>query len=380
MHRGVTLAGLLVASIVVSTGARADIAVSANDAHSTLVDGVAGFIKDAPADNVAVIDLGQSPPRIVATVDAPASVVGPAQGVYVANDESFAIVAAANRVEGSALKPDNRVSVIDLSVSPPKIVQQVTAGAAANAVAVNPAGTLALVSNRVDGTVSVFSLKDKRLAPLTTIDLGDPKCLPAGVVFAPDGKTAFVAREGAISVLVIDGETVKYDPKQAILALRPYPIDISPDGKLLAVANSWGANADVGTVSLIDLTSKPYRVVDAVRTPSVSEGIRFSPDGKHLAISSLNGSTSPPASPRYKDHALLTVFAIAGQTLSKTAEAPLGKWSQGVAFSQNGGTIIVQNMTEKNLSVFGFADGKLTPQPPLAIPAGAPATIGTARR
>ncbi|MDP0983762.1 YncE family protein, partial [Klebsiella variicola] len=85
--------------------------------------------------------------------------------------------------------------------------------ASANAVAVNPAGTLALVSNRVDGTVSVFSLKDKRLAPLAMIDLGDPKCLPAGVVFAPDGKTAFVAREGAISVLEIDGETVKYDPK-----------------------------------------------------------------------------------------------------------------------------------------------------------------------
>lgn len=380
MRRGVKLAGFLFASVVVSAGARADIAVSANDAHSTLIDGVAGFVKEGPADNIAIIDLGQSPPRIVGTVDAPASVVGPAQGVYVAKDESFAIVAAANRVEGGALKPDNRVSVIDLSVSPPKVVQQVSAGASANAVAVNPAGTLALVSNRVDGTVSVFSLKDKRLAPLATIDLGDPKCLPAGVVFAPDGKTAFVAREGAISVLEIDGETVKYDPKQAILALRPYPIDISPDGKLLAVANSWGANADVGTVSLVDLTSKPYRVVEVARTPSVSEGLRFSPDGKYLAASSLNGSTSPPASPRYKDHALLTIFAVVGQALSKTAEAPLGKWSQGVAFSQNGSTIIVQNMVEKNVSVFGFADGKLTPQPSLAMPVGAPATIGTARR
>jgi DNA-binding beta-propeller fold protein YncE len=380
MHRDMKLAGILLASMIVSPGARADIAVSANDAHSTLIDGVAGFVKDGPAGNVSVIDLSQSPPRVVASVDAPTSVVGPAQGVFVARDESFAIVAAANRVESGALKPDNRVSLIDLSVSPPKVVQQVTAGAAANAVAVNPAGTLVLVSNRNDGTVSVFSLKDKRLAPVGTIDLGDPKCLPAGVVFAPDGKTAFVARDGAISVLEIDGETVKLDPKQAILALRPYPIDISPDGKLLAVANAWGANADVGTVSLVDLSSKPYRVVEVARTPSVSEGLRFSPDGKHLAASSLNGSTSPPTSPRYKDHALLTIFAVSGQTLNKTAEAPLGKWSQGVAFSQNGGTIIVQNMMEKNFSVFGFADGKLTPQPPLAVPVGAPAVIGTPRR
>lgn len=379
-HRGLKLFGLLLAPMLVCASAHADIAVSANDAHSTLTDGVSGFVKDGPADNVSVIDLSQSPPRIIASVDAPASVIGPAQGVFVARDESFTIVASANRVEAGAVKPDNRVSVIDLSVSPPKLVQQVTAGAAANAVAVNPAGTLVLVTNRNDGTVSVFSLKDKRLAPVATVDLGDPKCLPAGAVFAPDGKTAFVARDGAISVLEIDGESVKYDPKQAILALRPYPIDISPDGKLLAVANAWGPNADVGTVSLVDLTSKPYRVVEVARTPSVSEGLKFSPDGKYIAASSLNGSTSQPTSPRYKDHALLTVFAVSGQTLSKTAEAPLGKWSQGIAFSQNGGTIVVQNMVEKNFSVFGFADGKLTPQPPLGVPVGAPATIGTPRR
>jgi DNA-binding beta-propeller fold protein YncE len=380
MRSGFKLSAIAFVSIVMCANARADIAVSANDAHSTNVNGVAGFLKDGPADNVSIIDLGQTPPKIIASVDAPASVIGPAQGVFVAKDESFAIVASANRVVDGAVQVDNRVTVIDLSVSPPKVVNQVKAGAAANAVAVNPAGNLALVTNRGDGTVSVFSLKDKQLTPVATVDLGDAKSLPAGVVFAPDGKTAFVAREGAISVLEIDGESVKVDPKQSILALRPYPIDISPDGKLLVVANSWGVNADVGSVSLVDLSSKPYRVVDVARTPSVSEGIRFSPDGKYVAASSLNGSTSPPTSPRYKDHALLTIFAISGQTLTRTAEAPLGKWSQGVAFSQNGGTIIVQNMVEKNFSVFAFADGKLTPQPPLAVPVGAPATIGTARR
>jgi DNA-binding beta-propeller fold protein YncE len=121
-------------------------------------------------------------------------------------------------------------------------------------------------------------------------------------------------------------------------------------------------------------------VVDVARTPSLSEGVKFSPDGKYIAASSLNGSNAPANSPRYRDHALLTIFAVSGTTLTKAAEAQLGKWSQGIAFSQNGGTIIVQNMVEKNFSVFGFADGKLTPQPPLAVPVGAPAMIGTARR
>jgi DNA-binding beta-propeller fold protein YncE len=379
MRNGAKLSALAIASVLLCPAARADIAVSANDAHSSLINGVGGAIKDAPPDNVAVIDLSASPPKILGTVDAPASVAGPAQGVFVAKDESFAIVPAGNRGEDGKIVPDNKVTVIDLTSSPPKVVQQVAAGMGANAVAVSPAGNLVLVTNRLDGNVTAFTLKDKRLAPLATIDLGDAKSLAAGIVFTPDGKTAFVAREGGISVLEIDGESVKLDPKQVILALRPYPIDISPDGKLLAVANSWGANADVGSISLVDLSSKPYRVVEVARTPSVSEGIKFSPDGKYLAATSLNGSTSPTNSPRYKDHALLSIFAVDGVTLTKTAEAPLGKWSQGVAFSKKGDTIIAQNMTEKNFSVFGFAGGKLTPQPPLAVPVGAPAMIGTAR-
>lgn len=371
--------GFVIAVVMFNQAAHADIAVSANDAHSTIVNGVAGMIKDAPSDNVSVIDLSQSPPRITGSVDAPASVVGPAQGVFVAKDESFAIVASANRIENGAIVVDDRVSVIDLSASPPQLLQTVKAGAAPNSVAVNAAGTLALVANRNDGTVSVFSLKDKRLTPVSTVDLGNAKSTPAGIVFAPDGKTAFVARDGFITVLDIDGDKVQVDAKSIIIAVRPYPIDISHDGKLLAVAGSWGANSDVGMVTLVDLSAKPYRTVDAVRMPSVSEGIRFSPDGKHLAASSLNGSTAAPTSPLYKDHALLTVFSVGDRMLTRVAEAPVGKWSQGVAFSRNGKTILVQNMMEKNISVFGFADGKLTAQPPLAIPAGAPATIGTAR-
>jgi len=380
MRSGLSLSAIVIASLFTCSTAHADIIVSANDAHSSLINGVGGAVKDPPPDNVTVIDVAPSPPKIVGTVDVPTSVLGPGQGVFVAKDESFAIVPAGNRAEDGKIVPDSKVSVIDLSTSPPKVVQQVTAGMGANSVAVSPAGNLVLVTNRNDGNVSAFTVKGGRLAPLATIDLGDAKSLAGGVVFAPDGKTAFVAREGAISVLEIDGESIKLDRKQVILALRPYPIDISPDGKLLAVGNSWGANGDVGSISLVDLSSKPYRVVEVARMPSVSEGLKFSPDGKYLAATSLNGSTAPTNSPRYREHALLAVFAVDGQTLTKIAEAPIGKWSQGVAFSQKGDTILAQNMSEKNISVFSFSGGKLTPQPALAIPVGAPAMIGSPQR
>src|SRR5262249_43011029 len=150
--------------------ARADIAISANDAHSSLVEGVGGAVKEPLPDNVSVIDLSQSPPKIIANVEAGTSVLGPGQGVYVARDESFAIVPAGNRVEDGIIVSDYRVSVIDL-VGAPRVIQQVNAGAGANAVAVNPAENLVLVTNRTDGNVSVFALKDKHLTALETIDL-----------------------------------------------------------------------------------------------------------------------------------------------------------------------------------------------------------------
>src|SRR5947207_14927512 len=108
MHN--TLKLLTVLGLLACAPAHADIAISANDAHSSLIEGVGGAVKDPPPDNVAVIDLAQSPPKITATVEVGTSVLGPGQGVYVAKDESFAIVVAGNRAENGAIVPDNRVS------------------------------------------------------------------------------------------------------------------------------------------------------------------------------------------------------------------------------------------------------------------------------
>jgi DNA-binding beta-propeller fold protein YncE len=370
---------LALLALLALTPARADVAISANDAHSAQVEGVAGAVKDPPPDNLSVIDLSASPPRITATVEVGTSVVGPGQGIYVAKDESFAIVPAASKLENGVVVPDNRVSVIELNGAP-RVFQQVTAGAGANAVAVNPAENLALVTNRNDGNVTVFALKDKHLTRLETIDLGNPKSLAAGVVFSTDGKTAFVARDGGISVFTVRADGLKEEPGLAILALRPYAIDLSPDGHWLAIGNAWGGPGNIGAITLVDVSARPFKVVSVAEVHGVSEGLRFSPDGKHLAASSLNGSTAASTSPDYRDHGLLTIFALDGRTLRKADEAPIGHWSQGIAFSRDGHTLLVQNMAEKNISVFTLTDGRLSAQPPLAIPSGGPAMFGTARR
>ncbi len=200
------------------------------------------------------------------------------------------------------------------------------------------------------------------------------------VAFSTDGKTAFIAAEGGIDVFNVRADGFAYDASAHIPALHPYTMDISPNGQLLAIANSWSGSGDVGAVTLVDISARPYKVVSRGRTAGVSEGLGFSPDGKYLAASSLNGSTEPLSSPDYHDHAVLTMFAVEGKTLRRVDDAFVGRWSQGIAFSRDGRTVLVQNMMEKTISVFSFADGKLIVQEPLAIPGAGPAMIGTARR
>jgi hypothetical protein len=59
-----------------SISAAAQILVSANDNKAVLVNGV-NVVPDNPAvDTVSIIDLGVSPPKLIGEVKAPASVVG----------------------------------------------------------------------------------------------------------------------------------------------------------------------------------------------------------------------------------------------------------------------------------------------------------------
>jgi hypothetical protein len=103
-------------------------------------------------------------------------------------------------------------------------------------------------------------------------------------------------------------------------------------------------NGDVDTVSLIDLTAKPPRTVETISVPSGPEPMKFSPDGNWLAVGAQMSTTKPASDPFHHDHGLLTVFAVQGDHLQKVATAPIGPWAEGIAFSRDGHTILVQSM------------------------------------
>ena len=361
--------------------AHAEIAVSSNDGH-TVMDAQAAQVaaKDLKPDTVDIIDMATTPPKVVATVTAPGSVVGPPTAVAVAPDESYAIVTGATKADPTApggIAPDDIVSVIDLQAKPPAVVQTLKAGPGATTVRISPDGTLALVVNRTEGTLSIFTIKDRRLTDAGKLPI-DPKALPSGLVFLPDGRTALLSRYGdhQVSVLRIDGTKVTIDKRPITTGVAPYTMDITPDGRMAAVSNMGRGDGDIDGVSLIDLTQEPFRTVQTLDVGRSPEGLRFSPDGAFLAVGAQNGTTKAPGTPLYNASGRLILLALKDNRLRPVAEAPIGGWSQGIAFSRNGRTLLVQNMVQRTIDVFGWDGTALTVQGHLDIGSG-PAAIMT---
>ena len=359
----------------------ADIALSSNDAHTVLVNGAQVAPPEASADTLSVIDLLQSPPKITDTVEIPGSVVGPPTAVAVSKDETFAIVTAATRADpGGAMgiSPDNQLTVVDLTAKPPMAVQRLRAGAGAGSVRISPDGTLALVANRVAGTVSVFTITDRRLTPAGTVQVGIGS-MPSGIAFSGDGKSALVTRYGdnQVMVLNIDGPNVTVDPRPITTGVAPYTIDTSPDGTLAAVSNMGRGDGDADTVSLIDLSTRPFRTIHTQTVGRSPEGLRWAPDGRFLAVATLEGTTRPAGDPFLGEHGRLSIYELADRRLRPVAEASIGRWSQGIAFSRDSRTLLVQNMVERSIQVFRWDGAKLWPGVTLDMGAG-PAAIGTA--
>src|SRR5262245_24976026 len=75
MWRTAVMAGVL--SMVAAAGAAAQLAVSANDAKVKLIDGKVVVEKEPSADTVSIIDLRANPPKLLAEIEVPNSVVGP---------------------------------------------------------------------------------------------------------------------------------------------------------------------------------------------------------------------------------------------------------------------------------------------------------------
>jgi len=378
--------GLALALLVPAAGLRAELVVVANDNKLVLVNGIQTVVKNPPPDTLAIIELSGSAPRLVAEIEGvPSSVVGPPTAVAVTPDERLALITSANKIDPAnptRQVADNRMTVVDLTTSPPRAIATLETGRQPSGVSINREGTLALVGNRLDGTVSVFSIEGRTVTNLDTILLGDAAAGVRHAIFTPDGKRALVTREGdhMITVLNVAGRKVTLAGRNIRSGLKPYAAAMSRSGDLAVVGNVGFLNGDTDTIGVIDLRLDPPRAVASIDVGQTPESVGLSPDGTLCAVVLLNGSTKPKGTPFHSPVGKLRLYRVAGTELTLAAEAPLGAWPQAVVISADNRTILATSMAEQVVHVFTWDGISLRDTNQPIRMKGGPAAMGAAAR
>jgi DNA-binding beta-propeller fold protein YncE len=169
---GATAGALLVPAGV----ARAQMLITGND-EKVWFDETGKTVNQPPGkDTVSIIDIREpAKPRIVANLPLMNTIIGPPVNLAISPDQHLALVA--NSLDwvkdGDGWKgvPDNKIYVIDLTTSPPARIATVAVGKQPSGMAISRAGTLALVANRADDSVSVLSIDGKNVKPVGTVSV-----------------------------------------------------------------------------------------------------------------------------------------------------------------------------------------------------------------
>jgi len=366
---GCGIAALLALSVF-NTTARAQLMIVGNDAKPKFDDGK--VVMQAPGhDTLSIIDMSKPAElRIVATIPLDNTIIGPPVNLAITPARDIALVANTMKAEakdnGFAMTPDNRLFVVDLKANPPAVVATLPLGNAPAGLAISADGKMALVANRDDGSISVLSINGKDVKVTDTVSIGAPADLVYAVAITPDGKRALALKSGAnkVAVLNIDNGKVTYDKDGDLPANNyPYNVAVTPNGEIALVANTGNKGSSDGnadTVSVIDLTANPIRVIDHVTVGDSPEGLVISPKGNLAVTVEARGSNRSKSTWYYHPGGAISLLQIDGKHVTRVGEATVGGLPEGAVFSADGSHIYVGNFMDSDLSVLAVAGDKVT--------------------
>jgi DNA-binding beta-propeller fold protein YncE len=309
-------------------------------------------------DSVSIIDIADRlNPKILVTLPLSNSIVGPPTNLAITPDQKLALVANSLVLvpDGAGWKPqpDDKLHVIDLEASPPRVIDTVTVGKQPSGMAINRAGDLALIANRADNSVSVLKISGKSVKLVGHVPMGEHV---ANVAIAPDGKRALVAKFPGHKVALLDiaGEKVTYNKHDMPAGLWPYNLAFTPDGKLAMTAdngNSGSADGHVDTVSVYDMEANPPRMIDKVVVGDAPEGFAISPTGKFAVAVLLYGTNAPKSAWYYHRNAVVVGLSIDGKKVTRTNQVEVRGLPEGAVFSSDGQYLYVGNFMDSDISI-----------------------------
>ena len=363
MRSSIITAAVLAAGLIhfASMPAVAQTLIVGNDEKNGVDQDFKPIIRAPGHDSLSVIDIADpGAPKITATIPLINSVVGPPVNLAIVPGGNIALVANSLKPVtqgwGHRLEPDDKVFVVDLKASPPKVIGTIAVGKQPSGIAIDPKGDLALVANRADGTISVLSIHGNNVLVTDTVPIGTAADQVSAVAITPDGKHALATKPGEnrVALLTIDGGKVTYTKRDLPTGIFPYNVAVTPDGKLALTADNGGggsSDGNIDTVGVIDLAANPPRVINHVTVGDLPEGLAVSPKG-NLAVSIQAEGSNTPATVFYH-HAggTVAVLAIDGAKVTKVGSVTVGALPEAVAFSPDGNYIYVGNFIDGDLSI-----------------------------
>ncbi len=190
-------------------------------------------------DTVSIIDIADPPrPRIVADLPLLGFFIGPPTNVAVTPDECLALVASSvlwlPESEGWKVEPENRLHLVDIEASPPRVVDRVTVGDAPEGLAFSPRRDpdVAVLLNGSGAVpddawfayptskLSLLALDAVSVREVGEVEVGG---FAEGIAFNPDGGHLYVGNynDPDLWVLRVEGTAVSDTDVRIRLPGRP---------------------------------------------------------------------------------------------------------------------------------------------------------------
>ena len=160
------------------------------------------------------------------------------------------------------------------SIDKPTIGQTVDANPTPGYLQIAPNGRYAYIANREAGVLTIFDTTRNAKTGTIKVPAGGPQF----VTFAPDGKRAYVSifnNQRTVNIVGVLDTTTSTFIATVPVGVRPFALDVSPDGKRVYVPNH-----DSGSISVIDTATNA--VVDTIKVAPNPHWVDISADGKTL--------------------------------------------------------------------------------------------------
>jgi DNA-binding beta-propeller fold protein YncE len=377
-------AALLTLAVVVPQLCQAQIMVVGIDRKFAYDDKAVRQALEPGHDEVMFFNV-QNPesPNFIGSLQLENSILGPPTNVAVSPDQSIALIANSVHSEktetGWKAAPADEVFVVDLKSSPPRLAQTLKVGRQPSGIAISQDGKFALVANRESKSITMLLIDGPTVSVGETTPTEDSV---GAVAIAPDGRRAIATKTAVHKVVLLK---IGADRKISIEAnlwagLFPWNVAISPDGGR-ALVNNIGNNgqSDGGakTVSVIDLSATVPFVSDHVSVGDAPEGIAWSPNGAFAAITILQGSYDAPSTAWFKrDVGSVTLLRTTGAKIGVANSVDVGAFPEGIAFAPDGQHIYVGNFRSNTISILKIdGSGRLIEARPAIKLPGPPASL-----